>query len=404
MADEFKMDESKITEADATPGRWGRWFFEGHLLSVWGIALSNILLDFSILWTIRYRSRLVWRRVSHAPSFAPLVMYALALLAATASSKDSWFSLGELGELPTLLVLPLGQLLLRGERDVRRLYDSLIVMTTGLALHGLGQYVLTDAGPVSNRIRGLFSHYMTFAGVLLIGLVLALARLTSQEGRRSVWRWLSVLLIAATLFLTLTRSAWLAGVVAVLLVLWFQTARRSAPYLLALVLLGAGFYWVAPGAWKARITSVVDLHDPSNYDRLCMIEAATYMVSERPLLGIGPGMVSQQYPIYRHASAPGVTVPHLHNTLVQLAAERGLLTLIAYVWLMWASAWYAWCGYRRAKATGSSGGDLYLGVVVAVISFNVAGLFEANWADSELQRLILFVIAVPFCLDSDISV
>jgi O-antigen ligase len=53
------------------------------------------------------------------------------------------------------------------------------------------------------------------------------------------------------------------------------------------------------------------------------------MVAERPLFGIGPDLVEARYPIYRHPTAPRYTVPHLHNDLLQLAAERGLPALAA---------------------------------------------------------------------------
>jgi hypothetical protein len=39
-----------------------------------------------------------------------------------------------------------------------------------------------------------------------------------------------------------------------------------------------------------------------------------------------------------------------------------------------------------------------MGVLLALLAFNLAGLFENNWGDAEVQRPILFVLALPFCL------
>ena len=36
--------------------------------------------------------------------------------------------------------------------------------------------------------------------------------------------------------------------------------------------------------------------------------------------------------------------------------------------------------------------------MLALLAFNVAGLFENNWGDTEVQRPALFVLAIPFCL------
>ncbi len=152
-----------------------------------------------------------------------------------------------------------------------------------------------------------------------------------------------------------------------------------------------------PASWSARISSIGDLRDPSNYDRVCMLEAGLFMIDEHPLFGLGPGMVRERYPIYRHPTAPRYAVAHLHNSFVQLAAERGLLSLAAYAWLMAVSFIWAWRRFRRNGGVLGPEADLDLGALMVLVGFNVAGLFEANWRDTEVQRLVLFVLAMPFC-------
>jgi hypothetical protein len=59
---------------------------------------------------------------------------------------------------------------------------------------------------------------------------------------------------------------------------------------------------------------------------------------------------------------------------------------------------------RRYRAEGKASGpraDLYLGTVLALAGFNLAGLFEYNWGDTEVQRLALFLLALPFCLEME---
>ena len=48
------------------------------------------------------------------------------------------------------------------------------------------------------------------------------------------------------------------------------------------------------------------------------------MVLERPVFGQGPGMVEVVYPRFRWPEAPNRRQPHLHNNVMQIAAERGL--------------------------------------------------------------------------------
>ena len=62
-----------------------------------------------------------------------------------------------------------------------------------------------------------------------------------------------------------------------------------------------------------------------------MLESGTQMVANHPWLGVGPNMVADVYPIYRMPEAPLRKNPHLHNNIAQIAAERGLPCLLAWL-------------------------------------------------------------------------
>lgn len=373
--------------------RAGSWLFQAHLLAVFSIALSNILLGLTLLtlpWSLRGR-RVRWADL--APCTIPLGIYALTLVGAILASFDPVTSLGGARELFTLTVLPLALLFVRGERTVRRLVDGLILVGALLAGAGLAQYLI-GYGDIDRRIRGPFSHYMTFSGYLLICDLLLLASMTYGRGLRSLWRWAALVLINIALLGSLTRSAWVAlGVTATLLL-----AARAPRLLLAYVPATVLFVLLAPPQLLHRMTSIVDLRDSSNYDRLCMLEAGASMVAERPLFGLGPEMVERRYPIYRSPTAPRFQVPHLHNSYLQLAAERGLPALASYLALLGGSAWVAWRRFVREGRGRGPRADLYIGMLLALLAFSVAGLFENNWGDTEVQRPALFLLAIPFCL------
>jgi O-antigen ligase len=288
-------------------------------------------------------------------------------------------------------------LLVRGERNTRRLVDALVVVGALISFYGLAQ-LLYGYGGIDRRIRGPFSHWMTYAGVLLVCELLLLARLAvDRASRRHAWRWIALLLINLGLLGSLTRGAWVALAVMLAVLL----ALRRPRYLTAFVPAAVLFVVLAPVPLLSRILSIADLRDTSNYDRLCMADAGLRMIAERPLFGIGPDMVQLRYALYRNPTAPRYWVPHLHNTLLHLTAERGLASLAAYIWLMAAPIALA---IRRYRAEGGGAGpraDLYLGTVLALAGFNLAGLFEYNWGDTEVQRLALFLLAIPFCLEME---
>ncbi|HVR09409.1 MAG TPA: O-antigen ligase family protein, partial [Thermoanaerobaculia bacterium] len=340
------------------------------------------------------------------------------LTASILLSYDLRTSLFSFGETFAMATLYLGPGLVRGERELRRLIDGMIAVAAVLALRGLLQYLWVSFGELDQRIRGPFSHYMTFSGVLLICDVLLVTQMVCGRAARSPWRWGALALINAALVGTMTRGAWVAlgGALLCLLVVAGRRGgsaaagaaggagrgdarpHRALRYAAICALALLTIFLVAPASVLRRATSIFDLRDPSNYDRLCMIDAGLHMIAERPFVGLGPDMVDHRYEIYRHPTAPRYWVPHLHNSFLEIAAERGLPSLAAYLWMMLAGVRLALRRYRDEGGPAGPRAELYLGSVLALLAFNVAGLFENNWGDAEVKRLALFALMIPFCL------
>jgi O-antigen ligase len=385
-----------LPDADPRPGsrpaRAGYWLFAAHLFAVFGIALSNVLLGLALLAAPRSVRRPAGL-AALAPLFIPLGLYVLLLIGAVAASYQPRESLRGLAEIFNLSTLLLAPLLVRGEKDVRRLVDGLLLVAGLAACTGLAQY-LFGFGDLDRRIRGTFSHYMTFAGFLLICDLLLVASMTFSDRFRQPWRWVALVAINVALVGSYTRGAWVALACALTVLLIAHAPRL----LLAYVPAAALFVLLAPVPLLQRVASIVDLRDSSNYDRLCMASAGLTMIEERPLFGIGPQLVKRRYPIYRPETAPRYQVPHLHNSFLQLAAERGLPALAAFLAMTLASAGLAWRRFVHEGGRRGPRADLWIGVLLALFAFHVAGLFENNWGDTEVQRPLLFVLALPFCL------
>ncbi len=400
------IERALIRPCREAEGNVGFWLFVSHLAATFGIALSNFLLFFTLIWAAIRRRRLHFGaddedRRRRRRLLLPLAVYAGCFVLSAVFSYDPATSLKELSTLFAVLTLPLALLLVRGERQARVAIVSLAGISAVLAVHGLAQFAFTDHGPLHQRIPGPFSHYMTFSGVLLLGLALIAGRLASAGGWRSAVNWVGLGLVGAALVLTLTRSAWLGAAALALAAAAVQRRRVFLGLAAALVLAGIALAAVAPGLWPTywqRATSMVDVRNPSNHDRLCMLWAGRHMIADRPITGIGPAMVREWYPAYRHPTSVRPRVKHLHNTFVHMAASRGLPSLLSYLWLMAASAAMAIEGYRREGGRTGPRADLYLGVLFALLALNVAGLFEANWRDTEIQRWALFLLALPVVL------
>ena len=257
-----------------------------------------------------------------------------------------------------------------------------------LALLGIWQY-LHGGDALDNRIRGTLSHYMTFSGLTMISGCLLLGFALEGRGR---WRWIG--LCGAVPFLavllTFTRNAYM-GILAALVLLAAVRRPRGllwmAPVLLAVFLL-------APAEIRGRIRSITDLSDRTNRDRIAMVHAGARMVADAPIFGLGPDMVQPYYALYRDPDAPRWRVPHLHNNVVQIAAANGLFAAAAYVLVV--AIFLARTAVILKRERRPEQAAILTGVLLAGAALTVAGLFEYNFGDTEVEMATLLVFGLPF--------
>jgi O-antigen ligase len=248
------------------------------------------------------------------------------------------------------------------------------------------------------RARGFFSIYMTFAGVLMLVLVAVLPRVP-LGGRSIVWTLPAWLAGIAALGLTSVRGAWV-GFAAGCAVCAFGLRRRWL-VLGALTVVVAGGLVVEPRVLE-RVKTLISLTDDTSRDRLAMLHGGLDLARAHPLTGIGPGQVKHVYPTVAPPEALRRSTSHLHNTPLQIAVERGLPGLAAWlaIWVGFFGA--AWRVFRRVSPADEEARALVLGSLAAVAAFLVAGLFEYNFGDTEVLLVALAVMALPFVVERDL--
>jgi O-antigen ligase len=235
---------------------------------------------------------------------------------------------------------------------------------------------------------------MTQAGLLLLFAALALSQTLFSKGKqRLVWGG-SFGLAAVALILTLTRNAWVGLIVVACLLLWLYKPKTLVlvPVLIAL------FFLVSPSHVKQRALSIFDPRSYSNAQRIEYFQAGLKIIRDYPAFGTGPNTVHVifQRPQYGLSEEARDNV-HLHNNLIQIAAERGIATLLAWlVFLVWAALGLLKLVREKRNPL------LYIyaaGALAALLGFFAAGFFEYNWGDSEVVMLFLCLITLPFGLE-----
>jgi putative inorganic carbon (HCO3(-)) transporter len=292
------------------------------------------------------------------PVLLPLLILYGALLISTTGARDLALSVKELLKWTEVLAVYVVATQVLTPGRLRWLLAAALAAAAAEALLGVAQFFLR-IGPGHFLIAGVFMRaYGTFeqpnpyAGYL--GLYLPLALLLALHGRR----WLGAklrpaviglaLLLSFAMIATLSRGAWVGAAMAAG-VLLLSTGRRGTLAVVALALAGllavaAGAAGVLPANLAERATSIVssfvalrDIEDeevnPTNFavmERLANWQTGWRMFLANPLLGVGIGNYNAAY---RDYALPGweTALGHAHNFYLNIAAEAGVIGLLAYV-------------------------------------------------------------------------
>lgn len=348
------------------------------------IAAAQVLLAVSaVCWFVLLASG---RERFAAPRFFwPLLGYAAYTLVSAAFSPDLRQSLLECKQLVLFLIVPMAYTFVKGNRGLTLMTVILTFAAISAAL-GIFEYGILHYDDLHRRVQGTLGHYMTYSGLLMLVIGVALARVLFGDSERT-WAALVMPALVVAVALTFTRTAMVGACAAAALLLALKDFRLLA----ALPVVAALFIAFAPGKVNARVASIFNMSDPTNRDRLAMMREGARMVAAHPFVGVGPNMVQPLYPQYRDSAAVEKINPHLHDVPLQIAAERGLPALAIWLWFIVALATDL---ARRFHA----GDQRFLAAagLAAVTAMLAAGFFENNFGDSEFLMLFLVIVTVPF--------
>jgi O-antigen ligase len=358
------------------------------------IAASEILLAVACLaWLILRPRRMVW------PGYViPLFVFMATTVLSLAMSSDPSVGTGVVRKFVLFAMGFLAANFVIDDERARLCYAGLLGVAAVTSLAALGQFAmrymkfqatqsLTDDPTVLARITGFMGHWMTFSGEQLLIWCAAVPAVIAL-GRR----WLVPLgIVGSALILSFTRSAWL-GALGGFLAVGLLLPRKI---LLGVVLPVAIVAAAASGLIYHRVSMSFDQQNfAPDSSRLAMAITGFHMIQDHPVFGVGPERIHTEFPLYYHGNdLANFYYGHLHNNIVQIAAERGLLCLAAFLWFIFEI--YADLG-RMLKTADDHTRWTILSAIAAVTGFLIAGFFEYNFGDSEVLLLLLFIISLPY--------
>ena len=356
------------------------------------IAASHILLSAATFvyfyWKLRHD-----RHFPQIPILVPALAFAYCVFLSAVFSIHPSSSLYNAKNLALFIIIPIFYDTVRDLEDIKIIFGVLILAGIITASYGLLQFFNSQDGFIEKRITGFMSHWMTFSGLLMILNVLLFSHLLFSR-RHPFWFYPAFGLVSLALLLSLTRNAWLGFLAAATILIAMRKVRWviAVPVVIAIVFIGS--FLIFPSVVANRMSSVFNPNETSNRDRLLMLRSGWEIIKDYPVTGVGIDMIKNVYPKYRSPDSVFRNNQHLHNNVVQMAAENGILALIAWLWLIGKVL----SDLIRWKRNEMSREEQFMihGTIGIVISLFVAGMFEYNFGDSEIKMLFLALITLPY--------
>jgi O-antigen ligase len=388
---------------DGTLRRAALYLAGGSSVAVlFSIAVSHILLVAALLTLLASRQ---WPAIP--PVWLPLVIFLGGTVLSLLASPEPLAGLPQIRKFFVYSVLIAVYTTFRGARDVRQIFVIWGALATASALWSFVQFwqKRTEAASqgldfylhyVGNRVTGFMSHWMTFSGEQMVAVLLLMAMLLF--GVVSRWFWMAGAVIGASIAIAWTRSVWLGSAVGAI---YLVAAWRPKLLLLVPVAFGAAFLAAPPPAQK-RILSIYQPQGAtdSNEHRRITLRTGLEMIKAHPLLGVGPQRVGSEFMNYLPPDIPRPLpegyYEHLHNIYVHYAAERGIPTMLALLWLIGKVLADFVRGVRRLAPGQRLERAILHGAIACILAILVEGFFEYNLNDTEVLTMFLVVVAAGY--------
>ena len=360
------------------------------LFSFPSISISQIILFVALTCWIALLIKN--KQLPQFPNFFwPLLVYSLLSVIASIKSDNPAVSFKDSRELLLFLIVPL---VYSGFRKLKQIKWANLALLTSASISIVFSliYFFITATP-GERVAGFMGHYMTQAGLLMLFSAIALSMFFFSKDKIKYLWGTAFGLASMALVITMTRNAWIGVIVIAVVVLSIHK-----PKLLVLIPVAAAlFFLISPQHVKQRALSIFDLKSYSNAQRIEYLNAGLQIIQDYPIFGTGPNTVHVIFkrPKYK-LSHEALSNVHLHNNFIQIAAERGIPTLLAWLTFM---AWAFISLFKLLKNKDPALLPFTATALASLLALAVAGLFEYNFGDSEITMLFLYLITLPFAFE-----
>lgn len=276
-----------------------------------------------------------------------------------------------------------------------------VVTKDGFAQSGLGtpRLQLTRGKPV--RAQGQLGHYVVFAEMLMQLGCLAWAMMLGMRHDRRIWPvtfGFVFLSVTSALMFTETRAAMAGLAVGCFVAMLMLTGTRSrmwagAALTLLVLLVLVWTHYVRHVQW-------IDLNDPGTRFRVLMWEDGLRLIRQHPWFGIGMESVRTYWRQWNiRGFAEYHVVSHFHCTFLQIAVDRGLTTLAAWLWFVVAYLVFLVRLIGKVRMSNRFAAGVLAGVLAGFAAFQVTSMVHYNLGEEPLVTILFFYFGLAIAIE-----
>jgi O-antigen ligase len=399
---------SETSRAQRILGEIAFWTGCGSAVAIlFSIAVSQSLMGIAIACLLLSRTRIRLPR-----AWIPLALFLLGTMISLLASGDPRAGMPQVRKLYVYLALAMIFTIVRTVGTARNLMIAWCAAAGIGSVIGIVQFVHKWRQAeefhlsfyryyLNARITGTMSHWMTFSGEQMLVLIILAAFLLFGRLQRkaAIAGWvIAACAMAAALLLSDTRSVWIATLAALVYLTW--NYRKA--FVLAVPVLAVLVYFIAPHTIQERVTSIVEPHGTvdSNTFRVVVWRTGLRMIAAHPWLGLGPEIVHRDFYAWLPPDIPRPLPDgyygHLHSIYIHYAAERGIPTTLALLWMLGMILFD--CGRALGRIPKGRGDERFVlnAAIACVIAILIEGFFELNLGDSEVLTMFLVLTACAY--------
>jgi O-antigen ligase len=330
------------------------------------------------------------RLLSARPARLFLVFLGAVAVVAVAHGTGFQYSISRF--LGFLVFLPFVVVAVRSEDDLRRVLQVLVLSYALILPYGVRQMIrFGDRFGV-----GLYEpNYLATIVVLLVPLAFVWASQQRLSQRRLFWYGVGLVLVMEV-FLTSSRGGFVGLLAAGMI---FVYRRRGVGSALAIVAVLLAVLLVVPSDLGSRATATIFQDSgslpaglqQSNRAHVALFWAALRMISDNPLVGVGPLNFKDLSTLYTGLDEGNIA----HNSFLEIAAEFGLPALGIFLLLVTSAVTTL---ERATHLSGSAEGRELAGwaegLRAGLIGFLVAGFFISAQYEKVLWLAVFLSIVV----------